>query len=73
MVCPRCAGDIIKTMKTVQKDDTTIRTRYCEVCHKIFKTEERVTEVSIIHQATLKAEFINAEQYERGLASGRTT
>lgn len=75
MNCPRCGGEETSVKTTYSIDEPpvykTIRTRICETCHKLFKTEEQITLVSIYNKVTMQSEYTNYDEYLEGLNSDR--
>jgi transcriptional regulator NrdR family protein len=42
MKCPKCEGDKIAIVDTIQNEGFTYRRRYCKLCFCTFKTKEEV-------------------------------
>lgn len=42
MNCPKCEGDKIAIVETIQNEEFTYRRRYCKLCFCNFKTREEV-------------------------------
>jgi len=70
MNCPRC-GYPATCISTQHKDEPpdyiTERVRRCPTCDQVFKTVERIVNVSVYNKSKMSADYITYQEYLKGV------